>query len=109
MNADGPWMRLHLLRGLEIRSLSERFLTIFRDLGEGRVKNRMLILTTILTAGGISLVDATGQLKSGVYYITQSWSQETAFKRPYNEGHGALDAISEKILIEFLEGKERKK
>lgn len=43
----------------------------------------MLILTTVLTAGGIPLVGAAAQLKSGAYYITQSWSQETAFKRPY--------------------------
>ena len=43
----------------------------------------MLILTTVLTAGRIPLVGAAEQLKSGAYYITQSWSQETAFKRPY--------------------------
>ena len=47
------------------------------------MKSLMLILTTVLTAGSIPLVDAAGQLKSGAYYITQSWSQETAFKRPY--------------------------
>ena len=47
------------------------------------MKSLMLILTTVLTAGGIPLVDAAEQLKSGAYYITQSWSQETAFKRPY--------------------------
>ena len=41
------------------------------------------MLTTLLTAGGIPVVDAAEQLKSGAYYITQSWSQETAFKRPY--------------------------
>ena len=51
--------------------------------GEGIVKSLMLMLTTLLTAGGIPIVDAAGQLKSGTYYITQSWSQETAFKRPY--------------------------
>lgn len=43
----------------------------------------MLVLTTLLTANGMPSVDAAEQLKSGVYYITQSWSQETAFKRPY--------------------------
>ena len=32
-----------------------------------------------LTAGDLE----AEQLKSGAYYITQSWSQETAFKRPY--------------------------
>ena len=47
------------------------------------MKSLMLILTTLLTANGIPLVDAAEHLKSGVYYITQSWSQETAFKRPY--------------------------
>ena len=47
------------------------------------VKNFMLILTAVLTAGDVLLADAAGQLKSGVYYITQSWSQETAFERPY--------------------------
>ena len=47
------------------------------------VKTLMLILTTVLTAADVPLVDAAAQLKSGVYYITQSWSQETAFKRPY--------------------------
>ena len=41
------------------------------------------MLTAALMSGGIPLVDAAAQLKSGVYYITQSWSQETAFKRPY--------------------------
>ncbi|MXV72883.1 hypothetical protein F4Z99_01240 [Candidatus Poribacteria bacterium] len=40
-------------------------------------------MTTVLTAADVPLVDAAAQLKSGVYYITQSWSQETAFKRPY--------------------------
>ena len=44
------------------------------------------MLTTLLTAGGIPLVDAAEHLKSGVYSITQSWSQETAFKRPYYVG-----------------------
>ena len=47
------------------------------------MKSLMLILTTVLIAGNVPLVDAAEQLKSGVYYITQSWSQETAFKRPY--------------------------
>ena len=47
------------------------------------MKCLMLILTTVLTAGNVPLVDAAGQLKSGAYYITQSWTQETAFKRPY--------------------------
>ena len=48
-----------------------------------KVKSLMLILTTVLTAGDVPLVDAAGRLKSGTYYITQSWSQETAFKRRY--------------------------
>lgn len=43
----------------------------------------MLVLTTVLMAGDVPLVDAAKQLKSGTYYITQSWSQEIAFKRPY--------------------------
>ncbi len=47
------------------------------------VKNLMLILTTVLTVGSVPIVDAAEQLKSGAYYITQSWSQETAFKRLY--------------------------
>ena len=47
------------------------------------MKRLMLILTTVLTAGGIPIVNAAEQLKSGAYYITQSWTQETAFKRPY--------------------------
>ena len=47
------------------------------------MKNLMLMLTTILMAGGIPLVGAAEHLKSGVYYITQSWAQEMAFKRPY--------------------------
>ena len=47
------------------------------------MKSLMLILSTILTAGGIPLVDAAEQLKPGAYDITQSWAQETAFKRPY--------------------------
>ena len=47
------------------------------------MKSLMLILTTVSMAGNVPLVDAAEQLKSGVYYITQSWSQETAFKRPY--------------------------
>ena len=47
------------------------------------MKSLVLMLTTALTAGGTPLVDAAEQLKSGAYYITQSWSQETAFKRPY--------------------------
>ncbi len=47
------------------------------------MKSLMLILTTVLTAGNVPFVDAAEQLKSGVYYITQSWVQETAFKRPY--------------------------
>ena len=47
------------------------------------MKSLMLILTAVLTAGDVSLVNAAEQLKSGAYYITQSWSQETAFKRLY--------------------------
>lgn len=50
---------------------------------EDIMKSLMLILTTVLTAGDVPLVDAAEQLKSGAYYITQSWSQETAFKRLY--------------------------
>lgn len=60
-----------------------RHFTIFRNLGEDIVKSLMLILTTVLIAGNVPLVEAAEQLKSGVYYITQSWSQETGFKRPY--------------------------
>ena len=52
-------------------------------IGEDILKSLMLILTTVLTVGNVPLVDAAEQLKSGVYYITQSWSQETAFKRSY--------------------------
>lgn len=48
------------------------------------MKSLMLILTLVLMVGNVPLVDAAEQLKSGVYYITQSWSQETAFKRPYH-------------------------
>lgn len=51
--------------------------------GEGIVRSLVLVLTTVLMTGVVPLVDAAGQLKSGVYYITQSWTQETAFKRPY--------------------------
>ena len=47
------------------------------------MKSLMLVLTTALTAGAVPLVDAAAHLKSGAYHITQSWSQETAFKRPY--------------------------
>ena len=47
------------------------------------VKIFMLILTTILTADDVPFVDTANRLKSGVYYITQSWSQETDFKRSY--------------------------
>ncbi len=54
-----------------------------KSIGVDRVKSLMLILTTVLTVGDVSLVDAAEQLKSGSYYITQSWSQETAFKRLY--------------------------
>ncbi len=47
------------------------------------VKSIMLILSTVLAAGDASFVGVAKQLKSGEYYITQSWSQETAFKRLY--------------------------
>ena len=47
------------------------------------MKCLMLILTTALAAGGVPPVGAAEQLKSGPYYITQSWSQEPAFKRLY--------------------------
>ena len=50
------------------------------------VKILMLILTIVLITGAVPFADAAAQLKSGVYYITQSWSQETAFKRPYYVG-----------------------
>ena len=83
MLLPGRGWSLDSFTSLEIGSLDEVFFSIFRDLGGDRVKSLMLMLTTILTAGGIPLVDAAEQLKSGVYYITQSWSQETAFKRPY--------------------------
>jgi hypothetical protein len=53
------------------------------SIGEDMVKSLMLILTTVLTAGDVPLVDAAEQLKSGAYCITQSWSQETVFKRLY--------------------------
>ena len=52
-------------------------------IGEDILKSLMLILTTVLTADGVPHVDAAAQLKSGAYYIRQSWSQETTFKRPY--------------------------
>ena len=48
------------------------------------MKSLVLILTTVWTAGNVPLVDAAEQLTSGVYYITQSWSQEAAFKRSYH-------------------------
>ena len=47
------------------------------------MKSFILILTAALTAAGVPLADAAEQLKSGVYYITQSWSQETDFRRSY--------------------------
>ena len=47
------------------------------------MKSLMLILSTVLAAGDASFVEAAQQLKSGEYYITQSWLQETAFKRLY--------------------------
>jgi len=47
------------------------------------VKILILILATVLITGVVPLVGAAKQLKSGVYYITQSWSQETTFKRLY--------------------------
>ena len=47
------------------------------------MRSFILVLTTVLTAGGVPLADASKQLKSGVYYITQSWSQETDFRRSY--------------------------
>ena len=47
------------------------------------VKSLILILPTVLIIGAVPFVDAAAQLKSGAYYITQSWSQEMAFKRPY--------------------------
>lgn len=75
MDVDNPWIRLHFFGGVEgCNGFNWR---------KYRVKSLMLILTTVLTVGGIPLVDAAEQLKSGAYYITQSWSQETAFKRPY--------------------------
>ena len=52
-------------------------------IGENIVKSLMLILITVLITDAVPFADAAEQLKSGVYYITQSWSQETAFKRPY--------------------------
>ena len=53
------------------------------SIGKNIVKSLMLILTTVLTTGDVPLVDASAQLKSGSYHITQSWSQETMFKRLY--------------------------
>ncbi|MYB95315.1 hypothetical protein F4054_21125 [Candidatus Poribacteria bacterium] len=47
------------------------------------MKSFMLILTTVLITATVPFADAAAQLKSGVYYIIQSWSQEMAFKRPY--------------------------
>ena len=47
------------------------------------MKSFMLTLTTVFIAGSTPLVGAAAQLKSGAYHITQSWSQETAFKRLY--------------------------
>ena len=52
-------------------------------IGEDIVKSLMVILTTALVAGDVPHMDAAERLKSGEYYITQSWSQETMFKRLY--------------------------
>ena len=46
------------------------------------MKQLLLIFAAILTVS-VPLVAAEEQLKSGEYYITQSWSQEKAFKRLY--------------------------
>ena len=51
--------------------------------GKDIVKNFMLILSTTLIASSVPIVAAEKHLMSGVYHITQSWSQETAFKRLY--------------------------
>ena len=47
------------------------------------MKNFMLVLAAVLGVGDMLSVGASEQLKSGVYYITQLWSQETVFQRTY--------------------------
>jgi poly(3-hydroxybutyrate) depolymerase len=47
------------------------------------VKRLLLILTTALVIGRAPLVATSAELTPGEYFITQSWSQEKDFKRPY--------------------------
>jgi len=47
-----------------------------------------------------------GDLKTGEFSITQSWSQEKDHNRKYlvNVGDGVRGAVSGKVLVEFIEG-----
>ncbi len=47
------------------------------------MKNLLCLLTTLFAAGDVPHADAAGPIASGEYYITQSWTQETAFARLY--------------------------
>lgn len=47
------------------------------------MKRLLLILTVVLTVSSAPLVATSGELTPGEYFVTQSWSQEKDFKRPY--------------------------
>jgi hypothetical protein len=47
------------------------------------VKRLLFILTTALTVSGAPLVATSEELTPSEYFITQLWSQEKDFKRPY--------------------------
>jgi len=47
------------------------------------VKTLLLIVAAAVVAGSTPLAAISGELASGEYFVTQSWSQEKKFKRPY--------------------------
>ena len=47
------------------------------------MKRLLLILAAVLTVSSAPLVATSGELTTGEYFVTQSWSQEKIFKRPY--------------------------
>jgi poly(3-hydroxybutyrate) depolymerase len=57
-------------------------MTNTKRLAEMIVNNFIVVLTTVLVTSS-PIVAVGQQMKSGEYSVTQSWSQEQAYKRPY--------------------------
>ena len=68
------------------------------------MKSLMLVLTTLFGANDFPSANTEDRLTSGTYYITQSWSQETLFKRPYHVSVPETTGTDKLPVLIFLHG-----